>query len=87
MKLKMINPISEGFAKELLRVIYALDDDIGELDKICSSLPDGPEKSNFIEALGNVTGKIYSGMLVPIYGIHTNLGTPDEPGAWLHDKA
>jgi hypothetical protein len=43
--------------------------------------------ANFIEALGNVTGKIYSGMLVPIYGIHTNLGTPDEPGAWLHDKA
>ncbi|MDE0840026.1 MAG: hypothetical protein OSB41_13365 [Kiritimatiellae bacterium] len=77
--------ISESFSKELLIALHGLDLNLGRLDKICSSLPDGVIKVEFTRALGDLIGDIYSKLMIPIYRRHPVLGSPDEPGPWLKD--
>ena len=79
--------ISEEFAKQLLTALYDIDQPIGKLDKICSSIQDEAVKREFVEALGDLVGEIHFKLMRPIYRQHPDLGSPDEPGPWLHKGA
>jgi hypothetical protein len=79
--------ISEEFSKEMLAALYGLDEHIGRLDKIGSSLQDKAVKAEFVGALGDLIGDIDAKLMRPIYKQHPALGSPDEPGPWLRKGA
>jgi hypothetical protein len=75
--------ISEELSKQLLGALYGIDEHIGKLDEICSSIKDEPTRKQFVAALGELVGDIYFKLMWPIYRQHPSLGSPDEPGPWL----
>lgn len=80
-------PITEAFAKEILRALYRLDEPTGQIDAAISGLPDGDAKRQLVEALGRTMDIVLSDLMVPLYAAHPQLGCANEPGPWLHESA
>ena len=78
-------PITEAFAKEMLRALYRLDQPIARIDGAISNLPDGETKRQLVKMLGHVMDIVLSALMVPLYAAHPQLGRASEPGPWLQD--
>lgn len=79
--------ISEEFAKQLLRAMYALDEPIGKLDSILGLMPEGEAKDRLVAVIGDLMCGVSDELMLPIYRARPGLGRVSEPGEWLKSDA